>query len=105
MTRHIAFDLDDTLYDDPGLGSQLLRSNPQPYPEVVEFIRAKFNEGWRITFFSARHWNCLEYFEQYMSRWDIPYHQIILGKPTYDYFVDDKAFNSLQQLKERLGEV
>jgi len=34
--------------------------------------------------------------EKQMLNWKIKYHKLILGKPSYDYFIDDKAFNSIK---------
>ncbi len=31
-----------------------------------------------------------------LKKWGIKYHKLIMGKPSYDVFIDDKAFSSLE---------
>ena len=28
-----------------------------------------------------------------LKKWNLQYDELILGKPSYDYFIDDKCFN------------
>ena len=35
-----------------------------------------------------------------LKKWKVKYHQLILGKTSYDYFVDDKAYG-FKKLDER----
>ena len=37
-----------------------------------------------------------------LKKWNLKYHKLIMGKPSYDYFVDDKAFNNLSDLKKKI---
>ena len=38
-----------------------------------------------------------------LKKWNLKYHELIMGKPSFDYFVDDKAFNSINKLKKKLS--
>ena len=37
-----------------------------------------------------------------LKKWNLKYHKLIMGKPSYDYFVDDKAFNNLSDLMKKI---
>jgi len=31
--------------------------------------------------------------QKQLKKWDVHYDELILGKPSYDFFIDDKCFN------------
>ena len=41
-----------------------------------------------------------------LKKWKVKYHQLILGKTSYDYFVDDKAYgfkkNWIKNIKSKI---
>lgn len=67
-------------------------------PEAVEKINALFEAGHEINFWTARgtvtgkDWRILT--ESQLKDWGIKYHNLFFGKPSYDYFIDDKNINS-----------
>lgn len=38
-----------------------------------------------------------------LKEWNIPYDELVFGKPSYDIVIDDKSFNSLIHLKGEMG--
>lgn len=67
-------------------------------PEAVEKINALYEAGHEINFWTARgtvtgkDWRILT--ESQLMAWGIKYHNLFFGKPSYDYFIDDKNINS-----------
>ena len=72
--------------------------NAVPFKETIEKINHLYGEGHRIIFFTARgsttgiDWRDLT--EKQLTEWQIKYHELIMGKPHADVFVDDKAVQS-----------
>lgn len=70
----------------------------QPFPDRIRVINELFQKGNKIKLFTARgsttgvDWRPLT--EQQLSSWEVNYHELVLGKPEADVFIDDKAFNS-----------
>jgi dTDP-glucose 4,6-dehydratase len=67
-------------------------------PEAVEKINALYEAGHEINFWTARgtvtgrDWRLLT--ESQLKDWGIKYHNLFFGKPSYDFFIDDKNINS-----------
>lgn len=76
-----------------------------PYLDRIEKINKLYEEGNHIIYFTARGMLTLDgdLFEVYriwhdvtkdqLSKWDCKYHQLILGKPSADYYIDDKGIS------------
>jgi hypothetical protein len=70
----------------------------QPYPERIAVVKGLFEAGNTIKIFTARgsttgiDWRNLT--EAQLREWGVPYHELILGKPEADVFIDDKAHNA-----------
>lgn len=75
-----------------------------PIKEVIKLINSLYEKNHYIKIFTARYMgrnkenfkfvNKKFYFEtkQYLKKWGVKHHKLIMGKPTYDVFVDDKNF-------------
>lgn len=69
----------------------------EPYPERISHLNSLYAAGHTIKLFTARgsttgiDWR--ETTEAQLSAWGVRYHELILGKPYADIFVDDKAFH------------
>lgn len=75
----------------------------QPFKERIEKINKLYDEGNRIIFFTARGMNSLngdvykvydKYFHftnEQLKLWGVKFHQLILGKPAADFYIDDKG--------------
>jgi len=70
----------------------------QPLPDRIKVVNELFRKGNKIKLFTARgsttgtDWRTLT--EEQLSSWQVNYHELIMGKPEADVFIDDKAFNS-----------
>lgn len=69
----------------------------QPFSDRIAKLNELYDIGHRIVLFTARgsttgiDWRAVT--EQQMSDWGVLYHELILGKPYADIFIDDKAVN------------
>lgn len=90
------FDLDETICATP---STRIYANAVPYLKMIEHINTLHDSGHHITIYTARgstsgiDYNSLTVSQ--LSSWGVKYDLLIdKGKPNYDIFVDDKAYNS-----------
>ena len=75
----------------------------EPFQERVDLINSLYDDGHRIIFQTARGMgrtnnNVLQAYKlfytftkQQLDRWDIKYHDLFLGKPEGDLFIDNKG--------------
>lgn len=88
------FDIDGTLCTNTGGAYE----QAKPIPERIEVVNKLFNAENTIRLFTARgsttgvDWRSIT--EQQLDLWQVSYHELIMGKPEADIFIDDKAFNS-----------
>jgi hypothetical protein len=70
----------------------------EPFADRIAMVNALHDAGHVIKLFTARgsttgiDWRDLT--AQQMETWGVRYHELILGKPEADIFIDDKAFNA-----------
>ncbi len=70
----------------------------KPIVENIAKINKLAQEGWYIIYWTARgsttgiDWTDLTV--KQLDKWGAKYHEVKLGKPHYDVFIDDKAINS-----------
>jgi len=93
------FDLDNTICATPVVNGHSDYEKAVPYLPVIEFINKKYAAGDKITIFTARgsssgiDWMDLTINQ--LADWGVKYHKVLLGKPSYDLMVDDRAVNSI----------
>ena len=95
----ICFDLDNVLCKTRK--SNYIKSIP--LKKNINLVNDLFNSGFYIKIFTARYMgrnndNRLKAIKQakkiteiQLKKWKINYHKLILGKPSYDIYVDDKS--------------
>jgi len=87
------FDLDGTLCNEM-LGDY---ERSIPNMDVISKVNQLFDEGHIIKIFTGRgsktgiDWR--EFTEKQLNSWGVKYHELIMGKPVADIFIDDKAVN------------
>ena len=94
----IFVDIDDTIcfYCDKKLKKDY--SFAQPYTERIKKVNKLHEDGHTIVYWTARgtltnkRWFKITY-EQLM-KWGCKFHELRMGKPAYDLFIDDKNINS-----------
>ena len=117
--RTIVFDVDDTILFTPD------RDYSRSYPNepVVEGIRSMKQAGWHIMLMTARGMGrsngdiesvreeVMGEIERFCTKFDVPYDEIVIGKPWAAFYVDDKALtpemfcDRLEEIKESNKEV
>ena len=89
------FDIDDTICKTKGQNY----SESLPIHNRIKNINKLYDEGNTIIFFTARGYvtkiDWRELTLNQLEEWNVKYHELILGKPNADVYVDDKAINDL----------
>lgn len=95
------FDLDGTLCNTTNGNYELA----EPIADRIETVNRLYDNGHTITIYTARGMyscnnNPVKAYEKYFSltqeqlkKWNIKYHNLFLGKPSADIYVDDKGVN------------
>ncbi len=87
------FDIDGTLCTD----TQGEYDRAKPVLKVIARVNALFNRGHRVLLYTARgtasgtDWRART--EEQLKEWDVSYHELHMGKPEADYYIDDRAIN------------
>lgn len=98
----ICFDLDGTICENRT--GTMTYADVKPLPDAVETLQRLKNNGHYIIIHTARHMRThagnpgkilanLEYLYKWLREWNIPYDELLIGKPDVDVFVDDKGFH------------
>lgn len=45
----------------------------------------------QIVVYTARHWDYLQLTEMQLRQWGVPYNALVMGKPSADIYIDDRA--------------
>ena len=95
----IFVDIDDTIcYYDKNNKKSKDYSKALPYKERIKKINDLYNSGNKIIYWTARgtvtgiDWKNIT--EKQLKLWKCKYHELRMGKPAYDLFIDDKNINS-----------
>jgi hypothetical protein len=86
----IIIDMDGTICSEEKTYS---RSLAIPLEGAVKNINDLYNKGHTILIYSARSWQEFEMTTDWLNRYKVKYHQLILGKPIGDVWIDDRALN------------
>jgi len=111
----ICFDLDNTICENKKPGEEY--QDVLPKPGAVEYLKELKSNGHYIIIYTARnmvtHNNNLgkilaiqaPIVIDWLKKYDIPYDELLFGKPHADYFVDDKGitFTNFETLKKHLN--
>lgn len=96
----LCFDLDNTLCTTKKNFYHLSK----PKKKIIKMINQLFEEGYYIKIFTARYMgrsneniskakkNGYSQTKNQLKKWNLKYHKLIFGKPSFDIFVDDKSF-------------
>ena len=95
------FDIDGTICTNSGPNYEL----SSPYPDRIGKINELYDQGHTILFLTARgmgrHKNnqikaindLYELTKEQLDSWGVKYHDLFLGKPQGDLYIDDKGIN------------
>jgi hypothetical protein len=88
------FDIDGTLCTNTE-GDYL---NAEPFADRINHVNTLFECGHTIKLFTARGSTTgIDWYEntvRQLTEWGVSFHELILGKPFADIFVDDRAIHS-----------
>jgi uncharacterized HAD superfamily protein len=84
----IIIDLDGTICSEEKTFS---RSLAKPKKDAVETINAWYDEGHTIIIYTARTWMEFEMTTDWLNKNKVKYHQLFMGKPVGDVWIDDRA--------------
>jgi len=99
MKSIFCFDIDNVICKT----KKSIYSKSIPNLKVISFINSLYDQGYKIKIFTARYMGRFnsdvlkvkkhghKKTEQQLQKWNLKYHKLILGKPNFDIFVDDKA--------------
>ena len=90
--------------------------NSQPYKKKIKFINELYNRGHNIIFFTARGMGSLKskkkaeekYFKFTLSqlkKWNVKYNKLLLGKPSWDFFIDDKNLGFSKNWEKQIKKI
>tara|TARA_Y100001938_G_C8063610_1_gene418825 strand:- start:559 stop:891 length:333 start_codon:yes stop_codon:yes gene_type:complete len=95
----IYVDIDETICNTPGDALTARDYNlAEPIPDNIEKINEYYGHGHEIVYWTARgsksgiDWRDVTYAQ--LKSWGAKFHELKLGKPAYDIFIDDKVLNS-----------
>lgn len=109
----IVFDLDDTI----SIHTNRDFANASPIQETIKKIRALKKDGCEITIYSARGQSSCKgdlalieernrrQVETWLKKYDVPYDQLLFGKPLGDLYVDDKGVSLEDFLVGKYGKL
>jgi mannose-6-phosphate isomerase-like protein (cupin superfamily) len=92
-------DIDGTICTvDSSCRDTLLRyKNATPIQERIERVNSLYDEGHTITYWTARGsdsgLNLEELTRKQLVSWNCKFHTLLMGKPSYDMYIDDKSYN------------
>lgn len=91
----IFVDIDETIcYYEGGRDYKLAK----PYYDRIEKINKLYKDGNTIVYWTARgsitQQNWFEITYNQLNEWKCKFHELRMGKPAYDLFIDDKNINS-----------
>ena len=84
----IIIDIDGTVCTEE---REYSRSLAKPLPDAANSVNKLYDEGHTIVFYSARSWKEFEMTTDWLQRNGFKYHQLVLGKPIGDVWIDDRA--------------
>ena len=91
-----------------------------PYENIVKKIRSLKEDGYKIILFTSRNMNSYsgnlglinkntaKVMLNWLDKWDIPYDEIIYGKPwpgRFGFYVDDRAVRSKELLENSVEDL
>lgn len=88
----LIFDIDGTI-----CSQEQDYSQAKPYNDIIQRINQKYDEGYRIVYFTARgtetgiDWSKVTH--EQLKQWGAKYHKLQFGKPAGLQYIDDKGIN------------
>lgn len=93
----IYVDIDDVICKQPDGTKDLNYHDRVPIKENIEKFNELYSKGHSIVYWTARgtetgiDWSVVT--TKQLIKWNCRFDKLVLGKPAFDVFIDDKAFN------------
>ncbi len=106
MFMKYVIDIDGTICDKPECREDCDYHTSIPKPDRIGKINKLYDEGHQIIYLTARGMGrygdradlakrtFYELTVNQLNEWGCKYHKLILGKPSGDYYIDDKGINA-----------
>lgn len=114
-TLRICFDIDNTLVSKPKVPGDY--SSVEPIDKNVDLLRRLKSSGHVIILHTARKMSThagnagkaladigRTTFET-LEKFEIPFDEIYFGKPSADFYIDDKAINAFEDVEKKMNEL
>lgn len=88
IKKVVFVDLDGTICSEEKTFERPLAT---PLPGAREALQRMRREGHTIIIWTARGWEQYRVSKDWLDRYEIPYDQILMGKPIASIFIDDRA--------------
>ena len=92
-------DIDETLCHSP----EDDYAHSMPIQDAIDRVNKLYEEGHTIKLFTGRgswdNYDWREFTVAQLNKWGVKYHELIMGKPHADVFIDDKAINTSDWLE------
>lgn len=111
--KKICFDLDGVICTNT-FGDY---DKAEPIPEAIKKINQLYNNGYYIIIFTSRFMQLFngdiekinstgyKFTKEQLDMWGLKYHKLLLCKPEYDIFIDDKAYNYSSSWSENIDKI
>lgn len=86
----ICFDLDGTLCTEE---RTFLKQYAKPHQEMINLVNDLYDKGNQIIIYTGRHSLEWQSTVDWLTTHKVKYHQLILNKPFFDYYICDKAIS------------
>jgi hypothetical protein len=95
----VCFDIDGVLCDQMEGNYQ----DAQPHHAMISLVNRLYNRGYKIVLYTSRfmgraHGNRIEaerigreFTEHQLAGWGVHYHELWMGKPRFDFVIDDRS--------------
>ena len=102
IKKTICFDIDGVICNQVKDG---IYEKAKPYKKNIEAINNLYKKKYRIILFTSRYMGRTrgnvklvnkigyKFTHQQLKKWNLKFHKLIMGKPSYDVIVDDKSLN------------
>lgn len=100
-------DIDDTICTTPKIDGVNRYQDSVPIQSRIDVINSLYESGHTIIYWTARgsstgiDWS--KFTEKQLVLWGCKYHEVRLGKPSYDVWIDDKAINDKDYFNDSAG--
>lgn len=83
--------MDGTICDEPNIAPPEKYKHSKVYPEAITFLRALKERGHEVIIYSSRHSEDRELTEKFLEENNVPFDELVLGKPRAELYIDDRA--------------